>query len=67
MRFEFSIFQCFKGFTVFLCEINLPLESKTIFLHPKVSFSVIFYEFPYFNLHPKVSLSVIFFEFPCFI
>ena len=50
MRFELSIFQCFKGFTVFLCQINLPLENKTIFLHPKVSFSVIFYEFPYFNL-----------------
>ena len=47
MQFELSIFYVFKGFKIFLCQIHLPLENKSMFLHPKVSFSVIFFENEY--------------------
>ena len=42
----FNFFYCF---TIFLCQIHLTLLNKSMFLHPKVSFSVIFFEFPCFN------------------
>ena len=48
MRFESSILQRFKGFTIYSCQIHLPLENKSMFLHPNVSFSIIFFEFPCF-------------------
>ena len=44
-----QFFNVFKDFTIFLCQIPLPLENNSLFLHPKVSFSVIFFEFPCFN------------------
>ena len=46
---NYQFFNVVKGFTLFLCKIHLPLENKSMFLHPKVSFSVIFFEFPCFN------------------
>ena len=47
---NYQFFNVFKGFTILLCQIHLPLENKSMFLHPKLSFSVIFFEFPCFNL-----------------
>ena len=44
---NYQFFNVFKGFTI--CQIHLPLENKSMFLHPKVSFSVIFFEFQCFN------------------
>ena len=35
---NYQFFNVFKGFTIFLCQIHLPLENKSMFLHPKVSF-----------------------------
>ena len=49
MLLELSIFNVFKGFTIFLCQIHLPLENKNMFLHPNMSFSVIFFQLPCFN------------------
>ena len=47
---NYQFFNVFKGFTIFLCQIHLPLEKKSMFLHSKVSFSVIFFEFFMFKL-----------------
>ena len=44
---NYQFFNVFKGFTIF--QIHLPLENKSMFLHKKVSFSIIFFEFPCFN------------------
>ena len=58
-----QFFNVFKGFTIFLCQIHLPLENKSMFLPPKVSFSVLFFEFPCFNYkHEQYAISVLFFS-----
>ena len=44
---NYQFFNVYKGFTV--CQIHIPLENKSMFLHPNVSFSVIFFEFLCFN------------------
>ena len=63
MRLNYQFFNVFKGFTIFLCQIHLPLENKSMFLNPKVSFSVIFFEFFMFQLKIwRIHYSLLFFS-----
>ena len=47
MRFELSIFNVFKGFTIFLGQIHLPLEKKNYVFTLKSDFFINFS----FNFH----------------